>query len=234
MIVYGRNPVREALRGRRRVSRVWATESAAAEPWLRDVEVAVAPAGEIERLCGSPEHQGICADAGDYPYADAGALLGPEDALVICLDQVQDPHNLGAVARVAEAAGASGLVVPERRAAAVTPAAAKASAGAVEHLPIARVRNLADWLGSAKEAGAWVYGADAGGTVPYDQPDYRGRVVLVLGSEGSGLRTRVAAACDQVVALPVRGRVGSLNVATATAALVYGILHLRAPLDRAP
>ena len=104
----------------------------------------------------------------------------------------------------------------------------------MEHLPIARVRNLADWLGSAKEAGAWVYGADAGGTVPYDQPDYRGRVVLVLGSEGSGLRTRVAAACDQVVALPVRGRVGSLNVATATAALVYGILHLRAPLDRAP
>src|SRR6187200_3016004 len=119
MIVYGRNPVREALRGRRRVSRVWATESEASEPWLRDVEVAVSPAGEIERLCGSPEHQGICADAGDYPYADAGALLGPEDALVICLDQVQDPHNLGAVARVAEAAGASGLVVPERRAAAV-------------------------------------------------------------------------------------------------------------------
>jgi 23S rRNA (guanosine2251-2'-O)-methyltransferase len=234
MILYGRNPVREALRGRRRVSRVWATESAATEPWLVGVEVAAAPAGEIERLCGSPEHQGICADAGDYPYADAGSLLAAEDALVVCLDQVQDPHNLGAVARVAEAAGASGLVVPERRSAAVTAAAAKASAGAVEHLRIARVRNLADWLGSAKEAGAWVYGADAGAGVPYDQPDYRGRVVLVLGSEGSGLRTRVASMCDQVVALPVRGRVGSLNVATATAALVYGILHLRAPLDRAP
>ena len=234
MIVYGRNPVREALRGRRSVSRVWATESAAEEPWLRDVEPVVAPAGEIERLCGSPEHQGICADAGDYPYADAGSLLEAEDALVICLDQVQDPHNLGAVARVAEAAGASGLVVPERRAASVTPAAAKASAGAVEHLPIARVRNLADWLAAAKQAGAWVYGADAAAEVSYDEPDYGGRVVLVLGSEGSGLRTRVAAACDQVVALPVRGRVGSLNVSTAAAALVYGILHLRRPLDRAP
>jgi 23S rRNA (guanosine2251-2'-O)-methyltransferase len=234
MIVYGRNPVREALRGRRSVSRVWATESAAEEPWLRDMEPVVVPAGEIERLCGSPEHQGICADAGDYPYADAGSLLEAEDALVICLDQVQDPHNLGAVARVAEAAGASGLVVPERRAASVTPAAAKASAGAVEHLPIARVRNLADWLATAKQAGAWVYGADAAGEVAYDEPDYTGRVVLVLGSEGSGLRTRVAAACDQVVALPVRGRVGSLNVATAAAALVYGILHLRRPLDRAP
>jgi 23S rRNA (guanosine2251-2'-O)-methyltransferase len=234
MIVYGRNPVREALRGRRSVSRVWATESAAEEPWLRDVEPVLVPAGEIERLCGSPEHQGICADAGDYPYVDAGSLLDAEDALVICLDQVQDPHNLGAVARVAEAAGASGLVVPERRSASVTPAAAKASAGAVEHLPVARVRNLADWLASAKQAGAWVYGADAAGEVPYDEPDYSGRVVLVLGSEGSGLRTRVAAACDQVVALPVRGRVGSLNVSTAAAALVYGILHLRRPLDRAP
>ena len=183
MIVYGRNPVREALRGRRSVSRVWATESAAEEPWLRDVEPVLVPAGEIERLCGSPEHQGICADAGDYPYADAGSLLEAEDALVICLDQVQDPHNLGAVARVAEAAGASGLVVPERRAASVTPAAAKASAGAVEHLPIARVRNLADWLATAKQAGAWVYGADAAGEVAYDEPDYtRAR------GAGAGLR----------------------------------------------
>ena len=99
---------------------------------------------------------------------------------------------------------------------------------------MARVRNLADWLGSAKETGAWVYGADAGAEVPYDRPDYRGRVVLVLGSEGRGIRPRVAAACDQLIALPVRGRVGSLNVATAAAALVYGILHLRGALDRAP
>jgi 23S rRNA (guanosine2251-2'-O)-methyltransferase len=235
VIVYGRNPVREALRGRRKVAQVWATPGVAKQDWLREVSPRVADDAELERLSGSPDHQGVCADAGPYPYADAEELLAADDALVVCLDEVQDPHNLGAVCRVAEAAGAAGVVVPERRAAEVTPAVCRASAGAVEHLPVARVRNLADWLAAAKEAGAWVYGAEAGAEVPYDAPDYLGRVVLVLGSEGRGLRPRVASACDQVVALPVRGKVGSLNVSTAAAALLYGILHFRAAaLDRAP
>jgi 23S rRNA (guanosine2251-2'-O)-methyltransferase len=228
LIVYGRNPVREALRGRRKVSRVWADKNAAREPWLEGVEVKEVPAGDLESLCGSPDHQGVCADAGDYAYADAAGLLAAEGALVVVLDEIQDPHNLGAVARVAETAGAAGLVIPERRAAQVTPAVAKASAGAIEHLPIARVRNVADYLASAKAAGAWIYGADAAG-VPYDQPDYSGRKVLVLGSEGRGLRPRVASACDELVALPVRGKVESLNVATAAAALVYGILQSDRP-----
>ena len=227
MIVYGRNPVREAIRGPRRVDHVWATDRAAREPWLEGVEVRVARADELETLCGSPEHQGICAETEDYRYAEADTLLEPADALVLCLDEVQDPHNLGAVCRVAEAAGCTGVVIPERRSATVTPATCKASAGAVEHLAVARVRNLADWLGTAKTAGAWVYGADAEASVTYDAPDYSGRVVLVLGSEGSGLRPRVRSACDELVALPVRGKVGSLNVATAAAALVYAILHLR-------
>jgi 23S rRNA (guanosine2251-2'-O)-methyltransferase len=230
VIVYGRNPVREALRGRRAVRRIWATRSAAeSEGWLRDAAPAIVDGDEIERLCGSAEHQGVCAEADPYPYADAGGLLETDDALVVCLDEVQDPHNLGAVCRVAESAGASGVVIPERRSAEVTPAACKASAGAVEHLQIARVPNLANWLGEAKQLEAWVYGASAGGnTVSYDVPDYRGRVVLVLGSEGRGLRPRVAASCDQLVSLPQRGRVGSLNVSTAAAALLYGILQFRA------
>jgi 23S rRNA (guanosine2251-2'-O)-methyltransferase len=230
VILYGRNPVREALRGRRRVLRVW---TAAHEDWLASESVTRASPAELEALCGSPDHQGVCAEAEPYPYARDDDLLAADDALVVVLDQVQDPHNLGAVCRVAEAAGAAGVVIPERRAAEVTPAVCKASAGAVEHLPVARVRNIADWLGAAKEAGAWVYGAEAGATVPYDSPDYSGRVVLVLGSEGRGLRPRVASACDELIALPVRGAVGSLNVSTAAAALVYGILHSRdAGLDR--
>ena len=228
MIVYGRNPVREALRGRRSVGRVWATAGAAREEWLAGVEVERADATELERLCGSREHQGICAQATEYPYADAGTLLSRDDALVLCLDEVQDPHNLGAVCRVAESAGASGVVLPARRSADVTPAACKASAGAVEHLPVARVPNLANWLVEAQAAGAWVYGAAvADEAVPYERPDYRGRVVLALGSEGRGLRPRVATCCDELVTLPQRGKVASLNVATATAALVYGILHFR-------
>jgi 23S rRNA (guanosine2251-2'-O)-methyltransferase len=222
VIVYGRNPVREALRGKRRVLRVW------------EVGVDGVTAEEVASICGSGDHQGICAEAEPYPYDDADSLLQADDALAIALDEVQDPHNLGAVCRVAEAAGAAGVVVPQRRSAEVTPAVCKASAGAVEHLAVARVRNLADWLATVKDTGAWVYGADAGAEVPYDRPDYRGRVVLVLGSEGRGIRPRVASACDQLVALPVRGEVGSLNVATAAAALVYGILHFRAALDRAP
>jgi 23S rRNA (guanosine2251-2'-O)-methyltransferase len=234
VIVYGRNPVREALRGKRRVRLVWAAGRTAEEDWLEGSRPEVVGPDELAQLCGSDEHQGVCAEADPYPYADPDSVLAPEDALVLCLDEVQDPHNLGAVCRVAEAAGASGVVVPERRSAEVTAAVCKASAGAVEHLAVARVRNLADWLAAAKAADAWVYGADPGARVPYDQPDYRGRVVLVLGSEGRGIRPRVAAACDELVALPTRGRVASLNVATAAAALVYGILHFRTALDRAP
>ena len=235
MIVYGRNPVREALRGRREVTKMWAAPAVAGEEWLEGREVRESGPEELEALCGSPDHQGICAEAAPYPYADAESLLAREDALVVCLDEVQDPHNLGAVCRVAETVGAAGVVLPERRAAEVTPAVCRASAGAVEHLAVARVRNLADWLGGAKETGAWVYGADAAAGVPYDRPDYRGRVVLVLGSEGRGLRRRVAGACDELVALPLRGKIGSLNVSTAAAALLYGILHFRAAtLDRAP
>jgi 23S rRNA (guanosine2251-2'-O)-methyltransferase len=188
----------------------------------------------LAELSGSQEHQGICADAGDYPYAEPDSLLAPDDAVVVCLDQVQDPQNLGAVCRVAETAGAAGVVIPERRSAEVTPAVCKASAGAVEHLSLARVRNLADWLIAAKQRGAWIYGAQAGAELGYDRPDYGGRVVLVLGSEGRGLRPRVAAACDALIALPVRGEVASLNVSAAAAALLYGILQLRGDLDRAP
>jgi len=236
VIVYGRNAVREALRGRRRVQRVFASERAAHEVWLGGVETVIAEPWELEERCGSPDHQGLCAEVGPYPYVDADSLLEPDDALVLALDEVQDPQNLGAIARVAESAGCAGIVLPERRSAEVTPAVCRASAGAVEHLAVGRVGNLATWLLSAKEReGVWVYGAAAAAVVHYDQPDYDGRVILVLGSEGRGLRPRVAEACDELIHLPNHGQVGSLNVASAAAALVYGILHFRGEtLDRAP
>jgi 23S rRNA (guanosine2251-2'-O)-methyltransferase len=229
VILYGRNPVREALRaGRRQIGQVWATEGAAREQWLRahpDVRI-VAPA-EIERRAESPDHQGVCADAGGYPYVHANELLAADAPLIVALDELQDPQNLGAICRTAECAGATGVVIPERRAVGVTPAVAKASAGAVEHLRIARVRNLADFLGDAKGAGCWCYGADAEGALAYDEPDYDGGVVLVIGAEGRGLRPRVAKSCDAHVALPMRGQVGSLNASAAAAALLYGILQRR-------
>jgi 23S rRNA (guanosine2251-2'-O)-methyltransferase len=224
------------------VSGIWATAGAARESWLGGLRVRTCSAAEIEQRCGSAAHQGVCADAGPYPYADGDVLLGAERPLIVVLDQVQDPQNLGSICRTAECAGADGLVIPQRRAAEVTGAVCKASAGAVEHLPIARLRNVTDFLLAAREAGCWCYGASAAPhasgrrPVSYDRPDYAGSgVVLVLGSEGSGLRPRVEGACDELVALPLRGRTGSLGVSAAAAALLYEILQSRERgVDKAP
>jgi 23S rRNA (guanosine2251-2'-O)-methyltransferase len=211
--IYGRNPVAEAERGRRRVHRVWRAPETSAE--------------ELERFCGSPDHQGVVAEVDPYPYGDPVAMLRQESALLVALDQVQDPRNLGAACRSAEFAGAAGVVVPERRSAAVTAVTCKASAGAVEHLEVAHVRNLADWLTEAKEAGFWIWGADAEAKQSPWSTDLTGPTVLVLGGEGKGLRPRVAAACDGLIALPRRGQVESLNVSAATTALLFEALRQR-------
>lgn len=211
-IIYGRQPVAEAERGRRAVHRVWRAPEISAE--------------ELQGLCGSPDHQGVVAEVDPYPYGDPKAILR-EGALLVALDQVQDPRNLGAVCRSAEVAGAAGVVIPERRSAEVTAVVCKASAGAVEHLEVAHVRNLADWLAEAKEAGFWIWGADAEAkAAPWDV-DLGGSTVIVLGGEGKGIRPRVAAACDGLVALPGRGRVESLNVSAAAAALLFEAVRQR-------
>lgn len=211
--IYGRNPVAEAERGRRRVHRVWRAPEASAE--------------ELERLCGSPDHQGVVAEVDPYPYGDPVGLLQREGALLVALDQVQDPRNLGAVCRSAEFAGAAGVVIPERRSAAITPVVCKTSAGAVEHLEVAHVRNLADWLAEAKQAGFWIWGADAEAEGAPWQTDLTGPTVIVLGGEGKGLRPRVAAACDGLIALPRRGQIESLNVSAAATAVLFEALRQR-------
>ena len=203
----------EAVRGRRRVHRIWTADDT--------------PEAELERLAGSPDHQGMVASVDPYPYADPTSLFDRPDALVVALDQVQDPHNLGAVCRSAEAAGAAGVVICERRAVGVTAAVCKASAGAVEHLAVARVTNLADWLAAAKDREAWIHGADADAEQRYDAADLTGPTVLVLGSEGRGIRPRVAAACDQLVSIPVAGKVASLNVSAAAAVLIFEAVRQR-------
>lgn len=212
-LIYGKQPVAEAERGRRRVQRVWRAPET--------------PSEELERICGSPDHQGVVAEVDPYPYADRNQLLRVESALIVALDQVQDPRNLGAVARSAEAAGAVGLVIPDRRSAEVTPAACKASAGAVEHLPIAKVPNLADWLAQAKGADFWIWGADADADQAPWSVDLKGSTILVLGGEGKGIRPRVASSCDGLVAFPQRGKVGSLNVSAAAAALLFEAVRQR-------
>ncbi len=211
--IYGRNPVAEAQRGRRRVHRVWEGPDKSPD--------------ELTELAGSPDHQGIVAEVDPYPYADPASLLG-EGALILALDQVQDPRNLGAACRSAEAAGVAGVVIPERRSASVTGAVCKASAGAVEHLAIAQVRNLSDWLVAAKEAGFWIWGADAEADQAHTATDLTGSTVIVCGGEDKGLRPRVAESCDGLISLPQQGKVGSLNVSAAATVLLFEALRQRA------
>ena len=223
MILYGVNPVREALRGPRRGA------SGSGRPGgLERAPVTQATPEQIAaplRLGRPPGRRARRSRSTATPTPRA--LLARPDPFLVALDEVTDPQNLGAVCRTAEVAGATGVILPERRSAEVTPAVCKASAGAVEHLrdrPGPQPRRLPR---RGQGRGCWCYGAAAGARTPYRAPDYRGGVVLVLGAEGKGLRPRVRDACDDLVALPVRGRIDSLNVSAAAAVLMYEILQQR-------
>jgi 23S rRNA (guanosine2251-2'-O)-methyltransferase len=223
--VYGRRSVREALRGRREVLELWATERAVkSEDWLRDLErprVQVKLDRELTEEAGTRDHQGVLAWCEPYKYVDAYELARVERPLIACLDQVSDPRNLGAVCRSAEGAGATGVVVPAHGSARVTPAVARASAGAVEHLPIAVVTNLARYLAEIKGADLWVAGTAGETGTPMWQADLSGGLAFVFGAEGKGLRPLVRRTCDLLVSIPLLGMVESLNVSVAAAVLLY-------------
>jgi 23S rRNA (guanosine2251-2'-O)-methyltransferase len=216
-LVYGRRAVREALRGRREVLELLATERAAREDWERKPKIV--PEKTLTELAGTRDHQGVVARVEPFKYADAYELAGGEP-LIVALDQVTDPRNLGAVIRSAEGAGATGIVLPADNSARVTPAVARASAGAVEHLPVAVVTNLSRYLKEIKGPQLWVYAADAAGT-PMVEADLSGGLSLVFGAEGKGLRPLVRKTCDAAVSIPLAGHVESLNVSVAAAVLLY-------------
>ncbi len=235
--LYGRQVVATALGAgvRRRPSRLAGTPAAlhalgARVPGGLDVETV--DERELERLTRSGEHQGVAVLVGDYPYVRAHDLLGAD--LLIVLDEISDPHNLGAVARSALAAGAAGLVVPRHRAAHVTPAAVKASAGTLELLPVAVVPNVVAFLKQAKKAGLWVYGAAGDVSCSYVELDLCDRSVLVFGSEGRGLRPLVARACDALATIPMEPQVQSLNVSVAAAVFLFEARRQRAAAAAPP
>jgi 23S rRNA (guanosine2251-2'-O)-methyltransferase len=223
--VYGRRAVREALRGRREAVELWATDRAQkAEAWLREVEhprVQTKTDRELTDAVGTRDHQGVLAWCEPYKYADAQELAVVERPLLVCLDQVTDPRNLGAVCRAAEGAGATGVVVPARGSATVTPAVARASAGAVEHLPVAVVPNLARYLAEIKSGELWIYGAAGDAPASMWDTDLSGGAAFVFGAEGRGLRPLVRRTCDALVSIPLLGHVESLNVSVAAAVLLY-------------
>ncbi len=243
--VWGRNAVEACLeRGGLKATRLYVLGSGGRE--RRSPLGAPGPGGEAEekaralglrveardrawfsQLCKNSPHQGLVLELPDYVYADLAALLksAGERAVLLALDQVEDPHNLGALARSAEAAGASGLVVPQDRGAAVTPAAEKAASGALARLPVARVVNLGRALEEAKRAGFWVYGLSAESPHALFEERLEGRVCLVLGAEGKGLRPGVASHCDKLLSIPMAGGAGSLNVSVAGGIALFEILR---------
>jgi len=242
-IVYGRNAVAEALRaGRRRVRHVEIAEGAeggrpigdiATLAQERNVEVRYISRTEIEMRAPGVNHQGVIAEVGPYPAADYADIIETTRdnpaALLLVLDSLQDPQNLGTLLRTAEAAGVTGVVLPEHRAVGVTPAVVNASAGAVEHLQIATVPNLVRAIHAAKAAGAWVIAAEAEpDAIPLAEADLTGPIALVVGSEGQGVSRLLKEACDLVVRIPLIGRVGSLNAATAGSIMLYEIVRQRA------
>jgi 23S rRNA (guanosine2251-2'-O)-methyltransferase len=204
--------VREALRGPREVLELRATERALkAEPWLReaDVRVQIKPERELTAEAGTQDHQGVVARVEPFRYADAHELAAGPAPLLAVLDSVTDPRNLGAVIRSAEGAGADGVVLPAHNAARVTPAVARASAGALEHVPLAVVKNL------------WIWAAVGEAETSMWDANLSGGAVFVLGAEGKGLRPLVRRTCDDAVSIPLNGRVASLNVSVAAALLLY-------------
>jgi 23S rRNA (guanosine2251-2'-O)-methyltransferase len=220
--VYGRRAVREALRGPREVLELWATERAVkAEPWLREVRPHVKAERELTDAAGTRDHQGVLAFCEPYRYADAYELAGADRPLLACLDQVTDPRNLGAVCRAAEGAGATGVVLPAHGTARVTPAVCRASAGAVEHLPVAVVTNLARYLAEVKGPELWAYAAAADAATEMWDAELSGGIAFVFGAEGRGLRPLVRRTCDDAVRIPLAGRTESLNVSVAAALLLY-------------
>ena len=225
-VVYGRRPVREVLRaGRRAVLELVVTERAlAAEPWLREearVRVQVRPEAALTAAAGSRDHQGVVAFCESYRYADAYELAAGERPLIACLDQVTDPHNLGAVCRSVEGSGATGVVITEHKSARVTPAVCRASAGAVEHVQVAVVVNLSRFLTDVKRDDLWVWAAAEGAETPVWSADLTTGAALVFGAEGRGLRPLVRKACDDAFSIPLAGKVESLNVSVAAGIALF-------------
>ena len=224
-LVYGRRPVREALRGPREVLELWASERAVkGEPWLRELErprVQTKLERDLSEAAGTRDHQGVVAWCAPFHYADAYELASGPAPLLACLDQVSYPRNLGAVIRAADGAGAAGVVVPAHGSARITAAVCRVSAGAVEHVPVAVVPNLARYLAEIKSGEMWVVGAAGESGTPMWKADLSGGVAFVFGAEGKGLRPHVRRTCDLEVSIPQLGQVESLNVSVAAAVLLY-------------
>ena len=238
-LLIGRNPILEALSSGRPIIKVMIAKGqtgGSAVEIAAKARAAGVPVQEVERkkldfMTGGAAHQGAAALCAMKEYASVDDILNlaasrGEDPFIIILDEIEDPHNLGAIVRSAECAGAHGVIIKKRHAAGLTYTAYKAAAGALEYVPVARVTNISDTIDALKEKGIWVYGADMNGE-DYLTADFRGGAALVIGNEGKGISRLVRQKCDTIVSLPLRGRISSLNASVAAGILMYKIAEGR-------
>jgi len=240
-ILIGIHPVAEALRARRPLDRVLVARGVGGARVQEIIDLSrknstplrFEERAALDRLAGSAAHQGVVALGAAKQYAELDEIAAAAHMLVV-LDGLEDPHNLGAVIRTAHAAGADAVVVPERRAAGLTDTVAKAAAGALEHLPVARVTNINRALEDLKKGGFWIYGVDERGDQNYDMVDYAERAVLVFGAEGKGLHQMVRQHCDVLVRIPMSGKISSLNVSVAAGVVLFDWKRRRARPEESP
>ncbi|MFC7394826.1 23S rRNA (guanosine(2251)-2'-O)-methyltransferase RlmB [Scopulibacillus cellulosilyticus] len=236
--IMGRHPVSEALQSGREINKVWINKQSQLSAAIlgkikeRNITVQYVPKKKLDQLVGSEHHQGIVASIAAYQYAEIDELFQladkkGEQPFFIMLDGVEDPHNLGSVLRTADAVGAHGVIIPKRRAAGLTSTVAKASTGAIEYIPVARVTNLARTMDELKERGIWFAGTAAEASTDYRQMSCEMPICLVIGNEGKGMSRLTREKCDFLVHIPMAGRVTSLNASVAAGLLMYEVYRKR-------
>ena len=241
-LIGGKNPVIEALKGEREINKIWVAEGSQRGQMNAVIQLAKAakvnvqfvPKKKLDQMTDSQQHQGVVAQIAAYEYQDLSVLFDRaaernEPPFFLLLDELEDPHNLGSILRTADASGAHGVIVPKRRSVGLTQTVAKASAGAIEHVPVVRVTNLARTMEDLKKEGLWFVGTDASGKEDYREADLTMPVGLVIGSEGKGIGRLVKEKCDFLVRIPLAGQVTSLNASVAAALLMYEVYRSRRP-----
>lgn len=232
-LIIGRNPVTEAIKSGRPLDKILvakgfkgtSTAAVVAKARQQGVVIKEVDGKKLDLICGGANHQGIIAYAGVKQYASVEDIFNAakeknEPPFIVVLDEIEDPHNLGAIIRTAECAGVHGIIIPKRRSAGLSGTVGKSSAGAVEYVPVARVTNIARTLEELKQRGVWVFGADMDGQ-PWCKSDLKGAVAIVIGNEGSGMSRLVKEKCDVILSLPMKGRINSLNASVAAGIIIY-------------
>jgi len=240
--IIGRNPIIEVLKSEREINKIWIAEGSQKGSMAKIIQLAkeqgiqvqFVPKKKVDQMVEG-NHQGVVAQVAAYTYAEIDDLFVKaaernEEPFFLLLDEIEDPHNLGSILRTADAVGAHGVIIPKRRAVGLTATVAKASTGAIEHIPVARVTNLARAIEEIKDRGVWVIGTDAKGKDDYRNIDGKMPLCLVIGSEGKGVGRLIKEKCDFLIHLPMKGKVTSLNASVAASLLMYEVYRKRNPL----